>query len=152
MHSLTMKYKLEMILIMLEKELATHSSILAWRIPGTEEPGGLPSMGSQRVGHNWSDLAAAAAAAAAAWLQSSLFIVFNIAITQAHFKGQNFFWLSTEKIKARGGKCKESIFLCWWIVHWKESQSNPSPSASLFPLLSHTVCLQTMLTYCEQLL
>ena len=36
----------------LEKEIATHSSILAWRIPGTEEPGGLPSMGSQRVGHN----------------------------------------------------------------------------------------------------
>ena len=36
----------------LEKEMATHSSILAWRIPGTEEPGGLPSMGSQRVGHD----------------------------------------------------------------------------------------------------
>ena len=41
--------------------MATHSSVLAWRIPGTEEPGGLPSMGSHRVGHNWSDLAAAAA-------------------------------------------------------------------------------------------
>ena len=36
----------------LEKEMATHSSILAWRIPGTEESGGLPSMGSHRVGHN----------------------------------------------------------------------------------------------------
>ena len=34
----------------LEKEMATHSSVLAWRIPGTEEPGGLPSMGSHRVG------------------------------------------------------------------------------------------------------
>ena len=42
--------------------MATHSSVLAGRIPGTEEPGGLPSMGSQRVGHNWSDLAAEAAA------------------------------------------------------------------------------------------
>ena len=42
----------------LEKELATHSSVLAWRIPGTGEPGGLLSMGSHRVGHNWSDLAA----------------------------------------------------------------------------------------------
>ena len=50
----------------LEKEMATHSSVLAWRIPGTGEPGGLPSMGSHRVGHDWSDLAAAAAAAAAA--------------------------------------------------------------------------------------
>ena len=44
----------------LEKETATHSSVLAWRIPGTGEPGGLPSMGSHRVGHDWNDLAAAA--------------------------------------------------------------------------------------------
>ena len=41
--------------------MATHSSVLAWRIPGTGEPGGLPSMGLHRVGHDWSDLAAAAA-------------------------------------------------------------------------------------------
>ena len=46
----------------LEKEMAAHSSILAWRIPGMREPDGLPSMGLHRVGHNWSDLAAAAAA------------------------------------------------------------------------------------------
>ena len=45
----------------LEKEMATRSSVLAWRIPETGEPGGLPSMGSHRVGHDWSDLAAAAA-------------------------------------------------------------------------------------------
>ena len=45
----------------LEKEMAAHSIVLAWGIPGTGEPGGLPSMGSHRVGHNWSDLAAAAA-------------------------------------------------------------------------------------------
>ena len=44
----------------LEKEMATHSSVLAWRIPGTGEPGGLPSMGLHRVGHDWSGLAAAA--------------------------------------------------------------------------------------------
>ena len=44
----------------LEKEMATHSSVLAWRIPGTGEPGGLPSMGSHWVRHDWSDLAAAA--------------------------------------------------------------------------------------------
>ena len=37
---------------LLEKEMATHSSILAWRVPWTEEPGGLPSMGSHRVGHD----------------------------------------------------------------------------------------------------
>ena len=45
----------------LEKEMATHSSVLDWRIPGTGKPGGLPSMGSHRVRHNWRDLAAAAA-------------------------------------------------------------------------------------------
>ena len=42
--------------------MATHSSVLAWRIPGMGEPGGLPSMRSHRVRHNWSDLAVAAAA------------------------------------------------------------------------------------------
>ena len=47
--------------------MATHSSILAWRIPGTEEPGGLPSMGLHRVRHDWSDLVAAAAAAVLKW-------------------------------------------------------------------------------------
>ena len=43
--------------------MATHSSVLAWRIPGTGEPSGLPSMGLHRVRHDWHDLAAAAAAA-----------------------------------------------------------------------------------------
>ena len=43
----------------MEKEMATHSSVLAWTIPRTGEPDGLLSMGSRRVGHNWSDLAAA---------------------------------------------------------------------------------------------
>ena len=52
----------------LEKEMATHFSVLAWRIPGTAEPGGLPSMGPHRVGHDWSDLVAAAAV----WLRSPL--------------------------------------------------------------------------------
>ena len=47
----------------LEKEMTTQSSVLAWRIPGTGEPDGLPSVGSHRVGHDRSDLAAAAAAA-----------------------------------------------------------------------------------------
>ena len=46
----------------MEKEMATHSSVLGWRIPGTGEPGGLPSLESHRVGHDESNLAAAAAA------------------------------------------------------------------------------------------
>ena len=44
------------------QKMATHSNVLAWRIPGTGEPGGLPSMGSHRVRHDWSDSAAEAAA------------------------------------------------------------------------------------------
>ena len=51
--------------------MATHSSVLAWRIPGMGEPDGLPSMGSHRVGHDWSNLAAAAAAAAATFCRNS---------------------------------------------------------------------------------
>ena len=47
--------------------MATYSSVLTWRIPGTGEPGGLLSMGSHRVGHDWSDLAAAAAAVWQMW-------------------------------------------------------------------------------------
>ena len=46
----------------LEKEMATHSSVLAWRIPGMGEPSGLPSLWSHRVGHDGSDLAVAAGA------------------------------------------------------------------------------------------
>ena len=60
----------------LEKEMAPHSSVLAWRISGTEEPSGLPSMGSHRIRHNWSDLAAAAAAA--------IFIVFVYCLSAPH--------------------------------------------------------------------
>ena len=56
--------------------MATHSSVLAWRIPGTGEPGGLPSMGSHSVGHDWSD-SAAAAAAATSYLTSGKFSVLN---------------------------------------------------------------------------
>ena len=47
--------------------MAAHSSVLAWRIPGTGKPGGLPSMGSHRVRYDWSDLAAAAAVAVWIW-------------------------------------------------------------------------------------
>ena len=52
----------------MEKAMATHSSTLALKIPGTEEPGGLPSTGLHRVGHDWRDLAAVAAATGAYWL------------------------------------------------------------------------------------
>ena len=52
----------------LQKEMPTHSSVLAWRIPGTGEPDGLPSMESHRAGHDWSNLAE--------WIRSGWFIFF----------------------------------------------------------------------------
>ena len=63
-----------------EKGMATQSSVLAWRIPGTGEPGGPPSMGSHRVGHDWSDFEAAAAAHKVA----SIMFVFNT-VFPTHF-------------------------------------------------------------------
>ena len=62
----------------LEKEMATHSSVLAWRIPWMEKPGGLQSMGSHRVGHDWSDLAAVAAAASLVVLYGTLISFSNL--------------------------------------------------------------------------
>ena len=59
--TVTHRWKLKQAFWKMEKDMTTHSSVLAWRIPGTREPGGLPSMGSHRFGHDWSDLAAAAA-------------------------------------------------------------------------------------------
>ena len=56
---ITLSKKVRLVKAILEKEMATHSSVLAWRIPGTREPGGLPSMGLHCVRHNWSDLVAA---------------------------------------------------------------------------------------------
>ena len=62
--------------------MATHSSVLAWRIPGIGEPGGLPSLGSDRVGHDWSDLATAAAARKLRELVKLLFI--NLTVLFVH--------------------------------------------------------------------
>ena len=56
----------------LEEDMATHSSVLAWRIPGTGEPGERPSMGSHRVRHDWSNLAAAAVGFAIHWHESAM--------------------------------------------------------------------------------
>ena len=85
----------------LEKEMTTHCSVLAWRIPGTGEPGGLPSMGSHRVGHYWSDLAAAAAAAAFSLVSSEAINV--------HFK-HNFISLQREKQTKKKKKWSFQVF------------------------------------------
>ena len=112
----------------LEKEMATHSSVLAWRVPGTGEPGGLPSMGSHRVGHDWSDLAV---------MLVHFFYSFQIMLCGAQ----------------REGKGKIKIFLgihcCFWVLAhavrppWNAFPSSPWPGQpSVLPFcLSFTVCL-----------
>ena len=102
----------------LKKEIATHSSVLAWRIPGMGEPGGLPSVGSQRVRHNWSDLAAAAAAASTVY-----------AITLQHFQHCLILSLSMTI----------SICVCRYI-HMVGFLQNSSESSFMFVLVSFWWC------------
>ena len=86
----------------LEKKMAPHSSVLAWRIPGMGEPGGLLPMGSHRVGHDWSDLAIAAA-----WC--------NLGLP---------WWLSWQRIHLQGGRPGFDP----WVgkIHWRR-ESLPIP-------------------------
>ena len=106
----------------LEKEMATHSSVLAWRIPGTGEPGELPSMGSHRVGHDWSDWAAAAAPTSKVMLnilQARLqqYVNCELPDVQASFR------------KARG--TRDQIANICWVIKKQESSRNISISALL---------------------
>ena len=67
----------------MEKAMATHSSVLAWKIPGMAEPGGLLSMGSHRVGHDWSDLAAAAVEL---WIRDPGYVLVSLFHLFKHFQ------------------------------------------------------------------
>ena len=79
----------------LEKEMAAHSSVLAWRIPGTGEPGGLPSMGSHRVGHDWSDLVVVVVV-----VRESFNTIFS------SFSGLRYVLISEHFL----------VLCCWWAV------------------------------------
>ena len=77
--------------------MAAHSSVLAWRIPGTGEPGGMPSMGSHRVRHDWDDLAAAAAEQLTHSLKKDTNIILKTQDIQNNFSQLLFsikYWLS----------------------------------------------------------
>ena len=98
----------------LKKEMATHSSVLAWRIPGMGEPGGLLSMGPHRVGHNWSDLAAAAAAG---WLHIQFFFLFFKNKLTKCFPGWLYCFTSPPAM-GEGSSFSESSPACSVLSRW----------------------------------
>ena len=102
----------------LEKEMATHSSVLAWRIPGMGDPGGLLSMGLHRVGHDWSDLAAAAAAAGkeSASMKTVLFPHLSMLVT-------------------RGWACATLAMDYKVFKRWKAKSKNEWPNFSVYEWL-----------------
>ena len=97
--------------------MATHSTVLAWRIPGTGEPGGLPSMGLHRVGHDWSDLVAAAAA--------GLFFVFIFWIPK--------YWVHLKCILIQDTDMR--VFPPSWLLWW----SNIIFLVIIYVCVSHSV-------------
>ena len=99
----------------LAKEVATHSSILAWRIPGTAEPGGLPSMGLHRVRHDWSDVAAAAAAAVCLYVNANLLIHPTLSFPCCVPKSSLYVCISTPDLQIRICKVHEYHFSRFYI-------------------------------------
>ena len=104
--------------------MATHSSVLAWRIPGMGEPGGLPSMGSHRVRHDWSDLAAAAAAAHHIWGFPSGSGVKNPPAMQE--MQEMWVWSLGQEEPMQKGMATHSSILAWW-SHGQRSLEGYSP-------------------------
>ena len=101
----------------LEKEMATHSSVLAWRIPGMGEPGGLQSMGSHRVGHDWSDLAAAGPSSM--WRLKVRYIWFECCISIVS-----------------GKNCFQEILIEWISARWRSRSCMMSPALAQEQLLN----------------
>ena len=104
----------------LEKEMATHSSVLAWRIPGMEEPGGLPSLGSHRVGYDWSNLAAAAA-----WRPTRSFRANTQKRCPSHYRG-----LECKSNKSRNTWSNRQIWP--WNVEWRQRLIEFCQESALF--------------------
>ena len=117
----------------LEKEMTTHSSVLAWRIPGTGEPGGLPSMGLHRVGHDWSDLAAAAAAAIGVILKKFSLVHYH-GIHSCEDGIRQFLWFYLDPV---------AIFRLSKVIHSSQGDSDVLVTCPLKKALkdpSRTVC------------
>ena len=120
--------------------MASHSSVLAWRIPGMGEPGGLPSLGSHRVGQDWSDLAAGAAAC------TYMNIWFIIGIGSCTYRGYEVpTFAVTSKLETRGADVIVPVVV--WV--WKQKRTDvlavrqnvQSPLLHLFALVEPSVYL-----------
>ena len=101
--------------------MATHSRVLVWRIPGTVEPGGLPSMGSHRVGHDWSDLAAAAAF----WIP--LHVHFQLRVSLNDWQKVGHTWCLLQISNSWWVICMRSLAkpnLAWMLHRCKDTQAN----------------------------
>ena len=113
--------------------MATHSSVLAWRIPGTGEPGGLPSMGSHRVGHDWSDLAAAAGSSLRGISQAGILEWAAISFSRGSFRPKDrthtscigklilYHWTTRETFI----KICRNKFLLILLIHTDETENSP---------------------------
>ena len=123
----------------LEKEMATHSSVLAWRIPGMGEPGGLPSMGSHRVGHDWSDLAAAAAT----WLNDLDFWPWKLPKVSFRSGSHLSYWRKIVS-NVSGRSFNRRSFNFWWNSLWNlqcEFESTVSKYSMWDPINIWSSCL-----------
>ena len=136
--------------------MATQSSVLAWRIPGTREPGGLLSLGSHRVGHDWSDLAAAAAAA---WCYKGRTIMISAGIKKrkgirsGHGPGCDDKWL-WRRVK-NGGATVPNLFFpsflvikspsfSWTHHHAEERLHLPASLTAWHGHVKWYICMQTL--------
>ena len=128
----------------MEKEIATHSSVPAWRIPGTVEPGGLPSLGSHRVRHDWSDLAAAAVC--------FIFLCLKLVPKQQSF--HFIYLLTTTKIDKKNVFNRQDYYMVveirmiiWegWVTTGKEQKRNFWQGRNVYTLiwwwLQRFICL-----------
>ena len=103
----------------LEKEMATHTGVLAWRVPGTGEPGGLPSVGSHRVGHDWSDLAAAIAAKKSS--RSNGYWIINR--TPRKWREKYVFLIKQENLSVLKDMSIRTVYQVVKYNQWKKEQS-----------------------------
>ena len=116
----------------MKKEMATHSSVLAWRIPGAGEPGGLTSMGSHRVGHDWSDLAAAAV---------------NKASGCDGIPAELFKTLKDYTIKVLNYQSIKVLSTRKWPLDWKSQSSSHFPRRTVLRNVQTTGQLHSQLEY-----